>query len=173
LAQTRLKQAVHEAARGKAEGKLEPESVEILAGAASAGLTPVEFMLAIMRDENADTKSRAWAAETAAPFIHARPAPVSRPIVLNLPEIKTPTGVADAISALRAQPPRARLPLPKHIALSQSLRLSARQSRPAKFWSALNGWRKKKMPDDSRLPLGVFLLATGFIWASVIGLLPV
>jgi hypothetical protein len=29
------------------------------------------------------------------------------------------------------------------------------------------------MPDDSSLPLGAFLLATGFIWTSVIGLLPV
>jgi hypothetical protein len=74
--------------------------VEILAGAAAEGLTPVEFMLAIMRDENADTKSRAWAAEKAAPFVHARPAPVSRPIELDLPEIKTPAGIADAISAI-------------------------------------------------------------------------
>lgn len=52
----------------------------MLAIAISEGMTPVEYMLAIPRDESADDRSRAWAAEKAAPFIQPRPAPVTRPI---------------------------------------------------------------------------------------------
>lgn len=48
-----------------------------LAGEATArsvgdGITPLEYLLNVMRDETADTKRRDDAAKAAAPFLHAR-----------------------------------------------------------------------------------------------------
>lgn len=40
--------------------------------AAKSGLTPLEYMLQILRDKKAEQKDRMWAAEKAAPYIHAR-----------------------------------------------------------------------------------------------------
>jgi hypothetical protein len=37
-----------------------------------AGLTPLEYMLAVLRDTQETKERRAWAATTAAPFIHPR-----------------------------------------------------------------------------------------------------
>lgn len=42
----------------------------------ASGLTPLDYMLSILRDENADIKDRVWAAEKAAPFVHAKLATV-------------------------------------------------------------------------------------------------
>ena len=36
------------------------------------GMTPLDYLLAIMRDENQDARSRLNAAKAAAPFCHAR-----------------------------------------------------------------------------------------------------
>ena len=38
----------------------------------ASGLTPLGFMLAILRDENASTEDRRWAAQHAAPYCHPR-----------------------------------------------------------------------------------------------------
>ena len=40
--------------------------------AANSGLTPLQYMLTVLRDEGMDTDRRDWAAEKAAPYIHAR-----------------------------------------------------------------------------------------------------
>lgn len=57
-------------------------------------------MLAIMRDENAGEKQRAWAAEKAAPFVHPRPAPLVRPIAIDLPDTGSLEGIRQALSCV-------------------------------------------------------------------------
>lgn len=85
---------------GRPKGSLSTRHAEILSGAASEGVTPVEYMLSIMRDENADGKSRAWAAEKAAPFIHPRPAPIARSIQIALPDTATVEGIKAALMTI-------------------------------------------------------------------------
>jgi hypothetical protein len=75
-------------------------STELLADVFTAGITPVECMLTILRDETADPKDRAWAAEKAAPFIHPRPAPLDRAIEIELPDTSTIEGVDGALDCL-------------------------------------------------------------------------
>lgn len=43
---------------------------------AASGLTPLDYMLTILRDEKQDNGRRDWAAEKAAPYVHARLASV-------------------------------------------------------------------------------------------------
>ncbi|WP_305986474.1 hypothetical protein [Roseibium sp. MMSF_3544] len=73
---------------------------EMLASIAESGQTPVEYMLSIMRDDKADAKDRAWAAEKAAPYIHARPAPLASRIEIELPDTSTIDGIKDAMAAI-------------------------------------------------------------------------
>lgn len=49
---------------------------EIASRAAITGLTPLEYMLAVLRDEANDTSTRMDAAKSAAPYIHPRLAAV-------------------------------------------------------------------------------------------------
>ncbi len=85
---------------GRPKGSLSRKHAEILAGAVSEGVTPVEYMLQIMRDEDQDEKARAWAAEKAAPYIHPRPAPLARSIEIELPDTSTVQGVKAALLAI-------------------------------------------------------------------------
>lgn len=85
---------------GRPKGSASRRHVEMLAGAISQGISPVEYMLGIMRDEAADEKSRAWAAEKAAPFVHPRPAPIARPIVIDLPDTSTVEGIKAALGKI-------------------------------------------------------------------------
>lgn len=39
---------------------------------AASGLTPLDYMLAILRDETAEHESRKWAAQNAAPYVHPK-----------------------------------------------------------------------------------------------------
>ena len=48
------------------------ESARIRDEIAFAGLTPLEFMLRVMRDEGADEAKRLDAAKAAAPYVHPR-----------------------------------------------------------------------------------------------------
>jgi phage terminase small subunit len=43
-----------------------------------AGLTPLEYLLAVMRSPNASKSARMTAAVQAAPYMHAKPAPVGK-----------------------------------------------------------------------------------------------
>ena len=43
---------------------------------AASGLTPLDFMLTVLRDEAASMDNRMWAAEKAAPYVHAKLASV-------------------------------------------------------------------------------------------------
>ena len=85
---------------GRPKGSVSRRHVDVLAGAASEGLTPVEYMLSLLRDEDAGQEQRAWAAEKAAPFIHPRPAPFSRPVEIELPDTSTIEGVNKALVAV-------------------------------------------------------------------------
>lgn len=38
----------------------------------ASGLTPLDYMLTMLRDEDAETKDRMWAAEKAAPYVHPK-----------------------------------------------------------------------------------------------------
>lgn len=49
--------------------KLTKEVVEEVIG---SGMTPVEYLVSVYRDEGADANLRALAARSAAPFIHAK-----------------------------------------------------------------------------------------------------
>ena len=82
---------------GRRPGSLNRKSGEVLAAALDGGTTPVEYMLGILRDDTADAKDRQWAAEKAAPFIHARPAPLERTIEIKLPAASTADGIGKAL----------------------------------------------------------------------------
>ncbi len=43
---------------------------------AASGLTPLEYMLDVMRDEKAAPEDRQWAAVNAAPYVHPRIQPI-------------------------------------------------------------------------------------------------
>ncbi|WP_425419620.1 hypothetical protein [Oricola indica] len=88
---------------GRKKGSPNVKSAEVIASAMEAGITPVEYMLGIMRDETKDAKDRAWAAEKAAPFVHPRPAPVPRTVEIDLPDIATTEGIKQAIAQIAAE----------------------------------------------------------------------
>ncbi|WP_434053895.1 MAG: hypothetical protein RDA78_03030 [Roseibium sp.] len=88
------------AGAGRPPGATNKKSAEILAGAVKQGVTPVEYMLSVMRDKSAEAKDRAWAAEKAAPYIHARPAPMANRIEIKLPDTSTIDGIKDALAAV-------------------------------------------------------------------------
>lgn len=90
------------AGAGRKPGSLNRRTVELLDRALSEGLSPVEFMLNMMRDKDAKPDDRAWAAEKAAPYVHPRPAPIQRPISIDLPAIDTADAIPAAISSVLA-----------------------------------------------------------------------
>lgn len=57
---------------GRPAGAATKKTREIADNAAAAGITPLEFLLTIMRDPGADQKERITAAISAAPYVHAR-----------------------------------------------------------------------------------------------------
>lgn len=61
---------------GRPSGAITRRTREVAEKAASEGLTPLEFMLNVLRDEAAPFDSRCWAAEKAAPYVHAKLASV-------------------------------------------------------------------------------------------------
>lgn len=75
---------------GRPSGAVTTRSREVAEQASKEGLTPLEFMLEVLRDENAKFESRCWAAEKAAPYVHAKLASVEHkgegggPLVLEI-----------------------------------------------------------------------------------------
>ena len=84
---------------GRPAGTLNRRSVEILAAVAE-GMSPIEYMLGIMRDENAEDARRSWAAEKAAPFFHPKPAPLPRFVMLDIPKADTAEGIKAALARI-------------------------------------------------------------------------
>jgi hypothetical protein len=66
----------------------------------SEGLTPVAYMLAVLRDKDAEQGRRAWAAEKLAPYVHPRPAPEARRVNIDLPDTSTTKGLTEAMAAI-------------------------------------------------------------------------
>lgn len=85
---------------GRKPGTPNRKTVEVLEGALADGVTPVEYMLGVMRDEAADPADRKWAAEKAAPFVHPRPAPLQRTIEVDLPELSSAKDLATVTAAI-------------------------------------------------------------------------
>ena len=61
---------------GRPSGAVTKRTRAVAEKASKAGLTPLEYMLGVLRDEGADPKDRMWAAEKAAPYVHAKLASV-------------------------------------------------------------------------------------------------
>ncbi|WP_416356342.1 hypothetical protein ACLNGM_20265 [Aureimonas phyllosphaerae] len=57
-------------------------------------------MLGVLHDPASDEKSKAWAAEKAAPFVHPKPAPAQRLVKIELPSTDTAEGVSAALGKL-------------------------------------------------------------------------
>jgi hypothetical protein len=61
---------------GRKPGVPNKKTAALMAEVEASGLTPLEYMLGVLRDEQQDTQRRDWAAEKAAPYVHARLASV-------------------------------------------------------------------------------------------------
>ena len=57
---------------GRRAGSATTKTREIADKAAGEGITPLEYMLDVMRDDTATEARRDWAAEKAAPYLHAK-----------------------------------------------------------------------------------------------------
>lgn len=57
---------------GRKKGTPNKRTTEQSEAVAATGITPLEFMLKIMRDDKNDPKDRLAAANMAAPFVHAK-----------------------------------------------------------------------------------------------------
>jgi len=57
---------------GRKKGTANTKTREIADKAAASGITPLEYMLAVMRDEQADPERRGEMARAAAPYMHPR-----------------------------------------------------------------------------------------------------
>lgn len=75
---------------GRKPGVPNKRTAEKTAEIEASGLTPLEFMLSLLRDEDAGDEKRMWAAEKAAPYVHAKLASVEHkgdgggPLVLEI-----------------------------------------------------------------------------------------
>lgn len=61
---------------GRKAGSATTKTREVADKAASEGLTPLEYMLTMLRNEGASQADRMWAAEKAAPYVHPKLAAV-------------------------------------------------------------------------------------------------
>ncbi len=57
---------------GRKAGSITTRTREIAEGALGEGLTPLEYLLSILRDEGQGQETRTDAAKSAAPYCHAR-----------------------------------------------------------------------------------------------------
>ena len=62
---------------GRQKGTANKITVKRAAEIAESGKTPLDFMLSVLRDEDASIKERMWAAVAAAPYVHPKPRPVA------------------------------------------------------------------------------------------------
>lgn len=85
---------------GRPRGSVDLRHSSGLAQALGEGVLPHEYMASVLRDENADPKARAWAAEKLAPYLCARPAPLQRTVELDLPDTNTVEGIMAALARI-------------------------------------------------------------------------
>lgn len=70
----------HKTGGGSRKGRPNKAAAARAAEAAKSGLTPLDYMLRILRDSKADVSRRDWAAEKAAPYVHPRLASLEQKI---------------------------------------------------------------------------------------------
>jgi hypothetical protein len=61
---------------GRKPGVPNKRTAEKVAAVEASGLTPLDYMLSLLRDKNGTKEDRMWAAEKAAPYVHAKLAAV-------------------------------------------------------------------------------------------------
>jgi hypothetical protein len=61
---------------GRKQNSLTKKTREIAEASSEQGVTPLEYMLDVLRNAAEDPDRRAWAAEKAAPYMHAKLATV-------------------------------------------------------------------------------------------------
>ena len=66
------------------------------------GETPLDYMIRVMRDETADISRRDWAAQAAAPYLHARLASVEQTGTLTVSHEERVAQLAERMAALDA-----------------------------------------------------------------------
>lgn len=71
---------------GRRKGTRNRATAALAAAVAEAGLTPLEFLLVVMRDETQPTELRLIAAARAAPFCHPKLSAVAVRAVMEQPE---------------------------------------------------------------------------------------
>jgi len=75
---------------GRPKGAKNKRTQAVEAAVAAAGITPLEFMLNVLQDDLASLEDRKWAANAAAPYVHAKLASVEvgnkgdKPFVVNI-----------------------------------------------------------------------------------------
>ncbi len=57
---------------GRRKGSRNKASLKREAEIAASGLTPLDFMLSLLRDEKREIEDRKWAAQHAAPYVHPK-----------------------------------------------------------------------------------------------------
>lgn len=57
---------------GRKAGSPNKKTAELQAAVAESGMTPLEYLLEVMRDSSQEPKQRLIAAQSAAPYIHAK-----------------------------------------------------------------------------------------------------
>lgn len=57
---------------GRKKGEPNKRTAEAMEMAAATGITPLEYMLQVMRDDNEESPRRLAAAQAAAPYVHAK-----------------------------------------------------------------------------------------------------
>lgn len=62
--------------KGKPRGAQGKATLRREAEIAAAGLTPLQFMLTVLRNDEATSEDRKWAAQNAAPYVHPKLATV-------------------------------------------------------------------------------------------------
>ena len=75
---------------GRIKGTRNKRTAATVGNAEASGLMPLDYMLSVLRDDQADDARRAWAAREAAPYVHAKLTTVDVgnkggvPLVVNL-----------------------------------------------------------------------------------------
>lgn len=70
---------------GRKAGTPNKASAERQKAVEESGLTPLEYMLAVLRDEGQTMENRCWAAEKAAPYVHPKLANVELNASVRIP----------------------------------------------------------------------------------------
>lgn len=87
---------------GRPAGSITKKTREAAEAALAAGLTPLDYMLRVLRDEREADARRMWAAEKAAPYVHAKLASVEHSGGLEVTSITKEQRDAAVAAAARA-----------------------------------------------------------------------